>query len=476
MLLALVLIPVVLGAFVLAVPSARLRAWMVPAGAVVHAALVAFVVIVPPEPLLERWLALGPLGRVILPILSAQYLVCSLYVPAYLGTRPERSNRIFCACLIALSGTMSLVAVSHHLGLMWVGIETSTLVTAPLIYFHKSPRSLEATWKYLLIGSVGIAFALFGSFFLASAAFHNGLHTSLLFEDMVFEASQLSKPWLHAAFVILLVGYGTKIGLAPMHTWKPDVYGEAPGVVGALLAGGLTTCAICALLRFVQIMNAAGDGDLARALLLAFGLISIGVAAAFMIRQRDYKRMLAYSSVEHMGIVVVGIGIGGLGTYGALLHVLNNSFGKGVMFMAAGNLNRAFGSRLTDDVQGAIHRVPVSACLFLAGFFALAGSPPFGLFLSELAIVRAAFESGQYFAAVLFLALLATVFIGMGAVVFRVVQGPPPRDGAVREREPGLTVIPAIVCLAVVLVLGIYIPPWLDDALREAASLVEMQR
>lgn len=474
MLLALVVIPIVLGACVLLVPSPRARAWLVPASAVLHAALTAVVVISPPPPIADRWLTFGPLGRLIVALLSAQFLVCSFYVPGYLAMRSERPNRVFCACLIALNGTMSLVAVSHHLGLMWVGIETSTLATAPLIYFHRTQRSLEATWKYLLIGSVGIAFALFGSFFLASAAFHNGLHTSLLFEDMVRDAARLSKPWLHAAFVLLLVGYGTKIGLAPMHTWKPDVYGEAPGVVGALLAGGLTTCALCALLRFVQIMNAAGDGELARSLLLAFGLLSIGVAAAFMIRQRDYKRMLAYSSVEHMGIVAVGLGIGGLGTYGALLHIVNNSFGKGVLFLAAGNLHRSYGSKLTADVGGAIHRVPVSASLFLAGFFAITGSPPFGLFLSELAIVQAAFRSGQYWAAGLFLGLLATVFIGMGAVVVRVVQGPAPA-GTRREREPLLTIVPAACCLAIVLVLGIYMPPWLDAGLRAAAGFVEMR-
>jgi hydrogenase-4 component F len=473
-LLALILMPIVLGACALLVPSARVRAWLVPASAVLHAALTAVIVISPPPSMFDRWLTLGPLARVIVAILSAQYLVCSFYIPGYLAARPERPNRIFCACLIALLGAMSLVAVSHHLGLMWVGIETSTLATAPLIYFHRTPRSLEATWKYLLIGSVGIAFALYGSFFLASAALHNGLHTSLLFEDMVRDATRLSKPWLHAAFVILLVGYGTKIGLAPMHTWKPDVYGEAPGIVGALLAGGLTTCAFCALLRFVQIMNAAGDGDLARSLLLGFGLLSIGVAAAFMIRQRDYKRMLAYSSVEHMGIVAFGLGIGGLGTYGALLHILNNSFGKSVLFMAAGNLHRTYGSKLTADVSGAIHRVPASASLFLIGFFAITGSPPFGLFLSELAIVQAAFRAGQYWAAGLFLALLATVFIGMGAVVIRVVQGPAPA-GTKREREPLLTIVPAMCCLAIVLLLGIYIPSWLDSALRSAAAFVEMR-
>ena len=474
MLLALVLLPIAMGALALAMPSPRVRAWLVPIGAVLHAALTVVVVIWPPAPMFDRWLALGPLGRLIVPIVSGQFLVCAFYVPAYLAARPERPTRVFCACLLALPGTMSLVAVAHHLGLMWVGIETSTLASAPLIYFYRTPRSLEATWKYLLIGSVGIAFALYGSFFLASSALHGGGESSLLFEDLVREAPHLSKPWLHAAFVILLVGYGTKIGLAPMHTWKPDVYGEAPAIVGAVLAGGLATCSVTALMRFVQICNAAGDGEFARSLLIVFGLLSIGVAAAFMIRQRDYKRMLAYSSVEHMGIVVFGLGIGGLGTYGALLHILNNSFGKGVLFMAAGNLHRGYGSRLTADVSGALHRFPASAALFLAGFFAITGSPPFGLFLSELAIVRGAFAAGNYVGAALFLALLATVFIGMGAVVIRVVQGPRVAD-VKREREPLLTIVPAACCLAIVLVLGIYVPDWLDAWLREAAAFVEMQ-
>jgi hydrogenase-4 component F len=472
LLLSLILLPVALGAAVPLVPSARARAWLVPASAVVHAALTAIVVISNPPAILDGWIALGPVGRLCAALLSAQYLACAFYVPSYLAAHPERPNRIFCAALTVLPGTMALVVLSHHLGLMWVGIETSTLATAPLVYFHRTQSSLEATWKYLLIGSVGIAFALFGSFFLASAALHNGLHTSLLFEDLVSQAPQLSKPWLHAAFVILLIGYGTKIGLAPMHTWKPDVYGEAPGVVGALLAGGLTTCALCALLRFVQIMNAAGDGELAHSLLLVFGLVSIGVAAAFMIRQRDYKRMLAYSSVEHMGIIAFGLGIGGLGTYGALLHMVNNAFGKTVLFMAAGNLHRTYGSKLVANVAGAIHRVPATATLFLAGFFAITGSPPFGIFLSELTVVRAAFRANRYWAVGLFVGLLAVVFIGMSAVVVRVVEGP---STAAREREAPSTIVPAMCCLAVVLVLGVYVPGWLDSALRGASDFVEMR-
>ncbi|TMQ07116.1 MAG: hydrogenase [Deltaproteobacteria bacterium] len=474
MLLRVVIVPIALGIIAAVVPWPRLRAWLVPAGGVLHAIATATILATPgDQAMFSSWLALGALGRVLLGFLSVLYLVCSFYVPAYLAMRPERPNRMFCAAVLVLLGTMSAVMVSHHLGLMWVAIESSTLTTAPLIYFHRNPRSLEATWKYLLIGSVGIALALFGSFFLAYAAVHAGLDSSLLFEDLVRDAPRLSKPWLHSAFVVLLVGYGTKIGLAPMHTWKPDAYGEAPGLVGALLAGGLTTCAFCALLRFVQICYAAGDGELARQLLLVLGLVSMAVAAVFMARQRDYKRMLAYSSVEHMGIIAFGIGIGGLGTFGALLHLINNGFAKGVMFLTAGNIHRAFGSKTTDEVSGAIRRVPASGGLFLAGFFAVTASPPFGLFLSELTILRAAFASGHYWQAGLFIALLAIVFMGMGSTVVRVVQGSPPPAAAGAYREPVLTVVPALGFLVLVLVLGVYVPDWLHRALTDAAEFVE---
>jgi hydrogenase-4 component F len=237
---------------------------------------------------------------------------------------------VFCACLLTFDAMLALIAESHHLGLMWVGLEAATLSTAPMLYFNHSQRSLEAVWKYLLIGSVGIALALLGSLFLAYSALRVELAPSLLLEDLLRDAPRLSKPWLHSAFVILFVGYGTKMGLAPMHTWKPDAYGEAPGIVGTLLAGGLTNCAFLAIVRFSRICHAAGDGVFARHLMLPMGLLSMAVAGAFMARQRDFKRMLAYSSVEHMGILMVGLGLGGAGVFGALLHMINNGLTKGV--------------------------------------------------------------------------------------------------------------------------------------------------
>jgi len=443
-------------------------------GGATHLTLVVLALRRPAVTAFEGWLLLDPLGRLILGFLSLLFFLCALYVPGYLALRRDRSHRIFCTCLLAFLGTMTLMTASHHLGLMWVALEATTLASAPLLYFNRNQRSLEATWKYLLIGSVGIALALLGSLFLAYAAFRAGLDTSLLFDDLVREAPQLSRPWLHAAFVLLLVGYGTKMGLAPMHTWKPDAYGESPGVVGALLAGGLTNCAFLALLRFYQICAAAGETAFVREVMIVIGLLSMAVAGVFMARQQDFKRMLAYSSVEHMGILVLGMGIGGAAVFGVLLHLVNNGLTKGVLFLSAGNIHRAYDSKLTTHVSGALRRVPVSGALFLAGFFAITGSPPFGVFLSEFIILRAAIDSDQFLIAGLFLAMLFVVFVGMGATVLSVVQGEPPKDLRPNAyHDSFLMVGPAIACLALVLLLGLYIPPPINGLLQDAANFLD---
>jgi hydrogenase-4 component F len=381
---------------------------------------------------------------------------------------------VFCANLSVVLALMTLVALSHHLGLMWVAMEATTLASAPLLYFNRNPRSLEATWKYLLIGSVGIALALFGSLFLAYSSLKAGLESTLLFDKLIHDAPRLSAPWLHAAFALLFIGYGAKMGLAPMHSWKPDAYGEAPGLVGALLAGGITSCAFLAILRVYQICSASSESAFAREIMIFTGLLSMAVAAVFMVRQHDFKRMLAYSSVEHMGILVLGVGIGGLAVQGALLHLINNGLTKGVLFLSAGNIHRAFGSKLTDRVQGAIQRVPLSGGLFLAGFLAITGSPPFGPFVSEFTIVSAAAMSGKFLVVGLFLLLLAIVFIGMGSTVLAVVQGNPPEGTPANSFNDGIgTSGPVLVFMALVLFLGLYVPPPLGALLKDAAALLE---
>jgi hydrogenase-4 component F len=246
--------PLLFALVALLVPSPRLRPWLVPAGAGVHLAVVVLALRAGDDvSAFDGWLALDKLSRVVLPLVSALFFACSLYIPAYLRLRGDRPNRVFCGALLAAQAMMSLLVLSQHLGLIWVAMEATTLAAAPLIYFNRNGRSIEATWKYLLIGSVGIALALLGTFFLAYGAVVAGLDSSLYFPDLVRDAAHLSRPWLHVAFVLLFVGYGTKMGLAPMHTWKPDAYGEAPGLVGVLLAGEVTSCAFLAMLRFVRL-------------------------------------------------------------------------------------------------------------------------------------------------------------------------------------------------------------------------------
>jgi hydrogenase-4 component F len=471
---ALLLLPLAMAAIAAAVPSNRWRPWLLPVTAMAHMALIVGVLAKADRTMASPWLVLDPPGALVLLQVSTLFLLCAFYTVGYLRHRQERSNRVFCTCLLVFLSVMSLVTWSHHLGVMWVAIEATTLVTAPLIYFNRTQKSIEATWKYLLVGSVGIAMALLGTFFLAYASLHVGLDSSLAFEELLKHAPLLSKPWLHAAFILLLVGYGTKLGLAPMHTWKPEAYGEAPGVVGAMLAGGVTSCAFLAVLRIYHICHAAGEDVYVSRLLLFMGLFSMIVASLFMVGQRDIKRMLAYSSVEHMGILVFGLGIGGPALFGTLFHVMTNGMTKGILFLSAGNIHRAYASKNTDCVYGAMRRLPLSGTLFLVGFLAITGSPPFGPFISEFAILSGAFQAGRFLSAGVFLILLFLVIIGMGATVLKVVQGRPPvaaRDTPYRDGF--FTGLPIVVLLMIVLMLGLYIPGPLNDLLLEAVRFLE---
>jgi hydrogenase-4 component F len=338
---------------------------------------------------------------------------------------------------------------------------------APLIFHRHDRRSLEAVWKYLVISSVGIALALLGVFFLASAQAGSPGGRPLVLEDLVSGAAGLQPAWLKAAFIFLLVGFGTKMGLAPMHTWKPDTYGEAPGLVGGLMAGALTSCAFLGLVRITQVAVAGGIAAFIQPLLIAFGLLSVVVAAAFLVGQTDLRRLLAYSSVEHMGLLALGLGLGGVGAYGAMLHMVNNALAKGLMFLAVGNVLLAVeGGAAAVTTTGALRRTRASGILLLVGLFAVTGSPPFGPFLSEFAIVTAAFQGGHYAIALALLSLLAVIFVSLGARILDAVYAPGPA-APVRESR-WLVAGPAALGLAV-LMLGVFIPPPLFRALAEGA-------
>jgi hydrogenase-4 component F len=468
--LALILGPILLAAVAAAVPSNRLRPWLLPIGSGLHLLAVLYSLSVSRLSAWESELGLGldPLAKLFLPIVSGMHFLCMLYAPSYLFDRLERSNRVMCTCMLGALGIMTLVLISHNLGLLWVAVEGTTLVSAPSIYFNHNHRSLEATWKYLLICSVGIALALLGTFFLAYAALYAGAEPTLQLEHLLAGANKLSPIWLQAAFILLLVGYGTKMGLAPMHTWKPDAYGEAPGVLGAVMAGAVTNCAFFAVLRFYHICEAAGQGEFARRLMLLMGLISIGTAAVFVIRQRDFKRLLAYSSVEHMGILVLGVGVGGeAALFGALLHVAANAATKGLLFLSAANIHRAFQRKTIEHVHGAMRIVPFSSAMLLFGLFAGCGSPPFAPFVSEFTIIAAAFENGRIYTAFGFLALLAVIFVGMAMTILSVVFGEPTISrGANRYPDRPHRCAPIAIFLAIVCLLGFYIP----DSLRQSLS------
>jgi hydrogenase-4 component F len=474
MMALLILVPLAGALLAFVAPSDRWRPWLLPVVAAAQLGLAAWLLPQGDQWLFARWLAIDPLSRLFVGFISLLFFLCSLYAPAYLNVRAERPNRIFCACLLAALGMMSLVTLSHHLGLMWIAMEATTLVTAPCIYFNHNQKSLEATWKYLLVGSVGIAMALLGSFFLAYSMIQAGSESTLLFDELVEQSHQLSLPWLHASFVLLVVGYGTKMGLAPMHTWKPDAYGEAPGVIGALLAGGLTSCAFLCVLRFFHVAHIAHDDAYAQRILLFFGLLSMATAAVFMARQKDIKRCLAYSSVEHMGMLAFGIGIGGPAVAGSLLHVIHNGICKAGLFMAVGNIHRAYGSKSTDDVQGVLRRLPVSGALLLVGFFAITGSPLFGPFVSEYQMLSGSFAAGRFWPGMAFLVLLLLVFFGMGNTLVNCSFGPAPeQSGATRFRDNFAMVFPIAICMLLTLILGVYNPPLLTEWVNGAIEFLQ---
>ncbi|MHB8077633.1 MAG: proton-conducting transporter transmembrane domain-containing protein, partial [Candidatus Krumholzibacteriia bacterium] len=439
-----------------------------------------------PLPQLGGWLALGDLELLFLAITSLICLVAAFYAVGYLRREghAERADlkegflflnapeATFTGCLLLFMGAMTLVIAAQHFGLMWVAVEGTTLASAPLIHFHRHHRSLEAAWKYLVICSVGIAVALLGNFFLvvAMSPVTDPL-AGLTLASLTAHAGQLDPAWLRAAFLLLLVGYGTKMGLAPLHTWLPDAHSEAPSVVSALLSGALLNCAFLAILRVHGVCVAAGQAAFSGDLLVLFGLVSMGFAAAFIVGQRDYKRMLAYSSVEHMGIAAFGVGIGGAAGFGALLHVVNHSLAKGMLFLLAGNVLAAYRTRASAEVSGLLRVLPVTGLLWFAGFLAITGSPPFGPFLSEFTILRGALAAGRPVLAAIYLALLLIVFVGMAMIVPAMALG---ESGLARRREPWLAVVPPAILGVAVLILGVYVPQRLADAIAGALRALRL--
>lgn len=473
--LLLILAPLVGAALAAVWPGNRSRLWLLPVFGLLHFGLACWLFINPPVVAPADAFGFDPLARAVLPVVSLLFLGCAAYGLPYLRIRSERPNRAFVALLLAILGLMSAGLQARHLGLLWITTEAVTLATVPLLHFNGTPRAFEATWKYLLVGGTGIALSLLGSFCLGYASLHGGGAGDLTFTALTAQGAALSRPWTLIAWVLLLVGYGTKMGLAPMHTWKPDTYGEAPSIVGAILAGAVTTVAFTAILRVRAVVGAAGEGAMADRTLLVIGLFSMLVAALFLLGTRDFKRMLAYSSVEHMGILSIGAALGGPGVAAALFHVWSNGLTKGSLFLSAGNIRRAAGSPSMDEVRGMSMLTPRSAAIFVTGMFAVTALPPFAPFFSELLVLRAALASGQEVAAAMFLACLLLAFLGMTRVVFSIVDGrprPTTQANARRFVETAGVIAPPLLLLGLSLWLGLFTPAILREAW--AAAVIQL--
>ena len=365
--------------------------------------------------------------------------------------------------------TMLLALLTNNIGILWVAMEAATLTTVLLVSLYRTPASLEAAWKYFILCGVGIAQALFGTillYFAAERAMGGG--GSLLWTHLYDVRAQLEPTVLSLAFVFLLVGYGTKVGLAPLHNWLPDAHAEGPTPVSAVLSGLLLNVALYAVVRAKVLVDGGLPTHFAGNLMMGFGLFSVVVGAFFLSRQKDVKRLFAYSSIEHMGIITFAFGMGGpVATFAGLLHMTAHSLTKSAIFFAVGHATQKTGSQLIADIRGLIDTNPAIGWGLMLGSLAILGMPPFGVFASEFLILTTAMH--QYpWATPFLLVSLAVAF----AAVFRRVQEMVFGDTTARRLPHSPALIPVFVHLGIVLMLGLFIPPYLAEWYRQAATLI----
>jgi len=376
----------------------------------------------------------------------------------------------------------SIIAVylASNLGLLWIMMEATTLASALLVGFYNTEGAIEAGWKYLIVCTVGLAFALFGTIVIYVSAVHAGLRPEVALQWLVLaKAGQVlagSKTLLKLGFIFLVVGYGTKIGLVPMHSWLPDAHAEAPSPVSAMLSAGLLNCAVYALMRYDAIITHAIAATFSHRLFIFFGAASVLVAGLLMIVQQDLKRLLAYSSVEHMGIIATGLGLGGFfGLYGALLHIFTHSMAKSLLFFGAGQVRETIGTSKISMLKGLARTLPWTSAALVTGLVAIVGLPPFGLFVSEFSILREAFNQRHWLAAVVLLAMLTVVFAAMIFHFFKVLPGAP--EGSENEGElndgRGTEFLAMGICAAVLFVCGITLPLPFSHLLQAAMAVLQ---
>jgi len=462
-------LPLLMAALVFAMPQDGLRKPVLLSTASIHLSATAALWQGPRDVHFNAFLGFDALSHLVLNIISILFFAVAVYLTGHLKEKRKRSNRILTGCLLCLLSAMTLVTMSRHMGLLWIAIAVTTLLSAPLINYYRTGASIEATWKYLLISSLGIALGLLGTLFLAVSA--TSLKTIFL-EDILANAASLSPSWLKLSAIFLLVGYGTKMGLAPMHAWKPDAYGEAPAPVGALMSGALTGCAFLAVFRVAQICFHAHLQEFISPVFILLGVLSLGIAAVFIIGQKDFSRMLGYSSVEHMGILVLGLGLGGGAIWASLFHMVNNAFAKGLIFLAAGNLYRHFNTRKIEGIRGAIHTVPATGIFLVLGLLVITGFPPFGIFYSELLILKAALATGRYVVIFFYLLFLSVIFFGYARIILDMALGKPDNADVAAPKEDLFMVAPLVILALVLVFTGVFVPGPLYGLINEASALL----
>lgn len=463
------ILPFITGLSALALPSNSGRILLL-FTAVLHLQLTVMCWMTKLTPSFPHLFSASPEGLLILLLTSFVFFCISIYAFSYAEETKIANQPVFNCCMMLFLGTMSMVTLSDHPIVLWIAIEATTLVSAPLIFVHRSKEALEATWKYVLICSVGIALALLGCFFITLSMDLTNTDAQLTFSALYGVATQLDPTWLKVGFVFVVIGFGTKMGLAPMHTWLPDAHSQAPSPASALLSGALLNCAFLGIYKVHVLMTVAGLGGFSGNVLIGFGLFSMFVGAIFIINQPDYKRMLAYSSIKNMGIIAFGVGVGGFALYGAFLHIIHHSLIKSSLFLSTGNILLGFNTKLVQRVGGVVRFLPKTFISFFAGFVAMSGLPPFGMFISEVIIIIGTFQSQRYLVAGLFLFALTLVFAGTGRVFMSMSFGETTEVVVVKEKM--LRVLPPYALLLASAALCIWMPDAIYNAIIHSIEMI----
>ena len=411
------------------------------------------------------------LSALMVAVIAILGMIASLYAVGYLRAEMGDAHlshvRLFFALFHLFIFTMLLAVTTDNLGVMWIAVEGTTLATVFLVNLRHTRASIEAAYKYLILSSVGIALAFIGTALMYYAGAAKAGEIAVNWSALRAGAATLNAHVVRSAFVFIIVGYGTKAGLAPMHTWLPDAHSEAPAPISALMSGVLLNVGLYAIMRFKAVVDVAVGPAFAADLLIGVGLLSLLIAAVFLVAQRNFKRMLAYSSVEHIGIACLGLGFGGYwGMFGALFHVINHALAKSLLFILSGNILLKYHSAEIRDVRGLLRSAPMTGALFLAGILALIGLPPFAPFISEFIIFRAGLESHPW-AAVTGVILLVVVFGGMLASINRMLYGEPPAD-LPRGDALRFWLAPLSVNFALLLAFGLTLPAPFEAAIKQA--------